>query len=243
MTTRKSVQVAQWAMVIGVFLLAGGVFSIDLLKEHVMDSNRFDEGIIVYDVTYPDISDNHLLKPFLPRKMELCIKGNAARYETKAGIGLFHTGYVLDNRKEKFSPFLKLINVKYFTSLEKEELDSVLTEVPGFDIIKEKNPFTFQGYPCITGVIKYDNNLPSSNIVWTKDLYCENLNWHSQYKNIEGILLEYDIFRSGIRMHLKAVKIERIDIPKKTFGFTKDFVRLNKDDFLTEMDQTFAALH
>lgn len=237
----RSIKYIQWGLVMAAVILLGGVYLIDLVKENFYDDSVLREGVVVYEVSYPEISEDHLLKPFLPTRMELSVRKNKMRFETKAGIGLFQTGYILDNRSRELDAFLKLINVKYASKYNEEAVINSLLQEPAITVDMTGETASMMGLNCKVSTLSF-KGLKDQRLCYTEDLSIPGLNWHTAYADIPGLLLEYDLFKGGVHMHLKVLEIRRESVPSKAFELGDDYQFIQNKDYDRELAKTFTAL-
>ncbi len=215
---------------------------IDFVKQRFFDQSILREGVIVYEVSYPQISDDHLLKPFLPKKMELKVRRNLVRFETKAGIGLFHTGYIMNTDAQNLTGFLKLINVKYASEFNHDAVISSVLGEPAMVLEMGKETAAMMGYDCQVGSLSFQE-AGESKVCYTEDIRIPGLNWNTPYADYPGLFLEYDIFKSGIHMHLKMKELRKENVAKHFFEIPDDYVFIENEEYNIELGKTFNALN
>jgi len=241
LSKKSSFRYVQWALVVSTILIIAGVFLIDTVKNRFFDQSILREGVIVYEVSYPEISDDHLLKPFLPKRMVLTVKKNLVRFETKAGIGLFHTGYIMDTKAQNLTGFLKLINVKYASAFNHDAVVSSVLEEPAMILELGNETASIAGLKCSVGKLTF-KEIEDTKICYTEDVRVPGLNWNTPYAEYPGLFLEYDIFKSGIHMHLKLRELRKEKVSKSAFEIPEDYIYIENDAYNQELGKTFKAL-
>ncbi len=201
------------------------------------------EGKITYHVEYPDISDDHFMKSFLPDEMEMVFQGNRLMNSLKAGMGTFKSDMVCNLEDSTMGQFVKVFTKKYKLEVSGDSILPMLQkELPEYTIEK-------------TGVTKYIADLPAEEVIlhftadtlpdmvfyYTTDINLKNPNWCTPYYKVPGVLLQYEYTKYGMRMVFTAKKVEFCEINPEVFTDFKDYKSLTQEEMDKQMNEIFES--
>jgi len=203
-------------------------------------SNKNSEGIISYNVTYPKMDNSNFMFEFMPKKMELIFKDDKYITNLSAGMGLFKTSFIVDKDENEFSQLVKLVDKKYILTLKGEEIQESLSHLPSltFEYLDETKQIL--NYTCKKSIITInDGSNDAFTVFYTDQINIKTPNWCNQFKEIEGVMLEYQYDRYGISMRFTAEKIEFKDIDDSEFKVDKKYVALPEVELNKKMQEIF----
>jgi len=215
------------------------IFSLSLLGCSG-DSEGESEGIISYNVTYPDMDKSNFMFDFMPKKMELIFKDNKYITNLSAGMGLFKTSFLVDKNENEFSQLVKLVDKKYILSLKDEKVEESLSRLPTFKIEHTGKKKNILNYNCKKAIITVnDNSNDTFSVFYTDQINLETPNWCNQFKEIDGVMLEYQYEKYGICMRFTAQSIEFTKINNSEFEIDEKYIPLSEEDIDKEMQEIF----
>jgi GLPGLI family protein len=173
-------------------------------------NDDINEGILTYEIDYPEIKDNFFLYHVLPKELKTSFKNEFMELKIKKAN--MENTLIINSKDKKMSAYYNYGDV--FTSqLNEEDIQGVLSKFPDYKIKITEEKDTLLGFD-IQKAIAIDPKFPEKEIeLWfTNDIKIENSNWFNGFKDIPGVLLKYSIVQYGIKMEFKANKFENVTI-------------------------------
>ena len=103
-------------------------------------------------------------------------------------------------------------------------------------IIKTNDTKEIVGYTCKRAIVKFEGNIKEEfSIYYTDEISIANSNWCTPFRDITGVLLEYEVRKYNYEMRLKAVEIVKEEIDNSYFDIPDDYESIGKE----EMDKIF----
>ena len=219
-------------LLLGIILLNG-------CKTFVKD-DRVSEGIIEFDVSYPKLKETSVLKDFLPTKMTMKFRDNKFHSELSAAFGLFKTNVISFGDGESFAQTVKLIDKKYAVKYDQEMAKKSNSKLPAISIEHTTNTKMIAGFTCKEVIVKVDNiDKEVYKIYYTEEINIENPNWFTQFDNISGVLMEYQIEKYNICTRFQATSVESTEIDKSSFEIKEEYSLISEERLEMEMMEIF----
>jgi len=132
---------------------------------------RISEGIIEYEVSYPNINPDDMLAGLMPTSMSMKFKNNQFNAELSAGMGMFKTNFISNSNDFFLVNSVKLINKKYATKLDKAAVDKMNEKYSKFYISKLDEKKEIAGYNCKKALVVFDDVANESFYVYYTAFY------------------------------------------------------------------------
>jgi hypothetical protein len=201
------------------------------------------EGIIKYKISFPEVSDESITATLLPDQMTYAFTPTsfASNFETAGGV--FKNRIVADRNTRTVDHQLKVFRKKIVTKMEEKDVMKMIAKYPKAAIIKTDQTDTIAGYHCNKALIVFEDvDLKEVEVFYTTQIEMENPNWCTQYHEIEGVLMAYEVEEFGIRMRLEAEEVKTpLQDPEmlKTETEYSEITREMMDIELEQLVQTF----
>lgn len=189
----------------------------------LLHAQKITNGIIKYDITYPEISEefkNNM--DVLPKTMAVFFKENKSRIELYT---IFGTNVILSDKTSKLTYVLTDMMGKKIAMLSTEEdvkkIESENAKEHQSTIINLKKKRKIAGYSCKGILVQKtsDNKTVQSENYYTEELPAMSFAAGSELTNsIPGMLMEYDMVTNGLVMHIRANKVEEKTFPDSVFS-------------------------
>ena len=210
------------------FLLLPGCDA--LFHEHI------SEGMIEFEISYPETEAGDLMAGLLPREMILKFKDSKTVGELSAGMGVFKTALIADPETRIVYQLLKIMSKKYVLKLDSNEIHQLYEELPDMKVHFTDETKEIAGYKCKKAVVTFKKNIKEEfSIFYTDDIAIKNSNWCTPFNEISGVLLEYHVRKYNYEMKLTAIKVVKVDIDDTEFEVPSDYEPISQD----EMDKIF----
>jgi hypothetical protein len=204
--------------------------------------NRIEEGVIHYDVSFPYASEEGLMGSMLPKKMKL--KFDKDRYVTEltAGMGMFKMRFIADNEGKILRHTLDMMKEKIMVEMNEKGVEQMLEDFPDLRIVPSRERDSLADIPCKKALGFYaDRDEPPMDIFYTDRIALKDPNWCNPYRELEGVLMGYEIKRFGKRMQLRAEKVEAKEIPEKAFS-TEEYEKVSVEEMNRTMKKLMKSL-
>lgn len=201
---------------------------------------RISEGLIEFEVSYPNIDPDDMLAGLMPSSMVMKFKKNQFNAELSAGMGMFKTNFISNSNDYFMINSVKLINKKYATKLDRNAVDTQNSKYSKFYISKLDEKKEIAGYNCKKALVVFDDVANESFYVYyTDEINIQDPNWSNIFKDIDGVLLEYQMERYGIMMKFTAKSVTQTKVEDSDFQLTTDYETLTLSDLEKEINAIF----
>jgi hypothetical protein len=197
-----------------------------LLSFNGFTQKNFKEGKIVYAISFPDMDLDPQQAAMMPSSMTLYIKGENTRMEMKMGMGMSST-VITDAKTKTVTSLMDVMGQKYATKMTEEDIKKQSAEEPDMEITKTGETREIAGFKCEVSklVIKEKKGeRVDSEICLSKEFLTPNANWSNpKYKDIDGLMLEYEMDQGQMKMKLKAKTVKEEAVADSMFEIPSDY--------------------
>ncbi len=194
------------------------------LFKKIIGGKVISEGVIEYDITYPKMDPNSMMVQGLPDKAYLRFKNNDMVNDMSGMMGLISITYISKQSSKSVAQTLTLINKKYAAQITEEEMNKMNSDYIS-KVEAGKNVKELAGFKCKEAIV----TLKSGETIYayyTNDIGITNPNWSNPYKKIDGVLMDFQMERYGLAMHLKAKQVVAQEIDDNVFVITDDHKKI-----------------
>lgn len=202
-----------------------------------MFSDKMDEGLIEYDIKYiEDEKDNPLIS-LLPTTMTVKFKDNSSIQKIEGWMGIFSMAGIHDAESGKNSALLKIMNEKYCYQSNFEGEPFGFDAMPGMKIELVEGTKEIAGQVCKRAHISFeDPEVEPFDVYYIEKVALKDPNCHNPFREIPGVLLEYQMVFQKIRMELVATKIEKAEILDEDFAIPDGYEMVSKEKIQEVID-------
>ncbi len=168
----------------------------------------------------------------MPSEMTMKFKENKSLTTLLFGMGFVQMAYLSDNEKKTITELNKFMGKKRAFVTDQKNLPNLLKEIPPYTIeyIENQNKI-IAGYNCKKALIHVQVDPPYEfSVFYTDEIQIKDPNWCTPFKNIKGVLMEYQIEQYNIIMRFKAKTVELIDQEEGDFKMPADFKLVSQQD-------------
>lgn len=199
---------------------------------HAPFEAHLSEGVIEYEVTYPELDSNNIMLEMLPNKMVMTFKEDKYKSELKAAAGVIEMAVLADAKKEKMYNLVKIFSDRYSLELDKTAALAMTNTLPPFQTQFLGEVDKIADANCEKVLIDFGTaNSESYIFCYTEEINLKTPNWCTPYHQINGVLLDYVIENYGMTMHLKAIRIIPQEIEDSFFEISDDYEPLSPAEF------------
>lgn len=193
------------------------------------------EGVIEFEVTYPETDAGDLMAGILPNEMTLKFKDNKTIGKLSS-MGIFTTSIIAYPDSKKVAQLVRIMTKKYVLMLDSAEVQDLYSELPEMTVHFVDETKEIAGYKCKKAIITFKNDIKEEfSVYYTNDIEIENSNWPTPFHEIDGVLLEYRVRKYNIEMRLTATRVTKSTIDDSEFEIPPDYNKITQE----EMNQIF----
>jgi GLPGLI family protein len=186
------------------------------------------KGTITYKVTVtgPEVTDE--VKAMMPKTMVLKISGGKTRSEMVMGMG--KTVVIADAETKTSVILMDIMGQKMAVESTTEDIMKELNESPEYKMEKTSETKNILDYTCKNAIITSDEGIEIS-VFYTEELGNGAIYFDDpQFKEIEGMMLEFEIPNQGVNMKFTAISIDKKKISDSEFEIPEDYKVMSKEE-------------
>ena len=197
--------------------------------------NKNNEGRIVYSIEYDDAEMDALSRSMLPTEAEYYFSGNKSSLTLSSTGNLFKFSMITNNEKKIVIQELKIMSRKLKAVFNDRDI-FYYQDHPGYTILETEYLDTIAGYIGDVSLIIFDDiDSREFPIVYTDEIDIESPNWHTLYKSIPSVLLQYKYMQFGKVFKMRAKSIEFFDVNETRFNADLNYMDITPEDFISEL--------
>ena len=197
-------------------------------------SDRPDEGVITYEISYPIPFEDKWFERLMPKEMELKFKGDLLKTELSFGLGMIKIAYLSDFKKRQLYEMMKFMKQKNYALRDQEGVNEMMNNIPDHKITPGNATKMIAGYECKNAIVEVKNDTTDYQFeLWyTEELGVPEVNWCSPFSPIRGMLMEYQIERFNVTMKFTAKKVELIKTEPTDFTISPKYKEISSQEML-----------
>ncbi|UCG27026.1 MAG: hypothetical protein JSV24_08610 [Bacteroidales bacterium] len=190
---------------------------------------KFREGEIHYRISYLESKIGMIPVEALPKEMTMKFKDDAVITEIDGIFGYFNISNVTNSRKSDNMTYLKIMNKKFYFEGRPDEIAPGFHKMNNMIVEYVEGEKEICGYTCQKAMV----TLPEFGsdpfpVYYTNEIYIKNPNQATPYQDIDGVLLEFYLTLSNLKMKLVAENIYSKSVTDKKFERQNDYIRISK---------------
>lgn len=190
-----------------------------------------DEGSITYAVSFPFL-ENSILKNVFPEEMTLYYKENLVRADIRSLGGIVTSGFVADSEQREYQQLLKNYQDYYKVLLDQEATNAFIARQPALRFEQTDQTKNIAGFECSLTIAHFlTDSMPPVHLYHTDEIEIETPNWFNQYREIDEVLLGYEIEQFGMRMQLLAKEVTHDKIDTTIFHVDEKYQEVEMSTF------------
>ncbi|RLD64387.1 MAG: hypothetical protein DRJ01_00885 [Bacteroidetes bacterium] len=194
------------------------------------DKTEFiDEGVLEYNIDYLTTKKEHPIVNLLPSSMYIKFKKDNTYTLIKGWLGVFSLSYISNNEEKINTTLLKMMNQKYYFTTNFEDTNFVFDSFDGINLEFTNETKKILGYNCkkVIATCK-EPEIPTFEVYYTNEINIKNSTLNTPFKEIDGVLMEFNIKMSKIPMRLTISKVKSVNIPDEIFKIPPSYVEVEK---------------
>ena len=208
--------------------------------EHLKKDSRLSEGVIEYEVSYPKMDPSSLLIELLPTKMTMHFRDDEFMTDLAAGFGMFRMNVISNGDDKEMSQMVKLIKERYVVVYDEAAARKSNEHMPAITIEQTSNVKKIAGYECKEAIVHVQNaENETYKIYYTDKIRLKAPNWFTQFTDIEGVLMEYQVERYNLCSKFVASKVLQQEVEDNLFEVPEGYKRITEDEMNEKMQEIF----
>ncbi|MCQ2607389.1 MAG: hypothetical protein MJ197_01710 [Bacteroidales bacterium] len=197
-----------------------------------------NEGTLTYNIEFNEQEKaERSIIGLLPDKMKYYFKHGSSSMEISA-MGMFRTAYISNVQSKTNSVLFYLMPNKFTCKAKFGEHMIGFDPMPGIILTPTEEQKDTLGLTIHKVHVSFEDTTKEEYDIWyTKDLQVTNPNWHTPYKDIDGVLIDYRIALKDISMHITLDNISEMVVDSAKFIVPKDFKLVEVDSMNAIFDE------
>ena len=187
------------------------------------------KGVITYKISIEGSGVTDEMKAMMPKTMTMTIKGNMSRTEMIMSMGKTVS---ISNGDEKTSiTLMDMMGQKMAIKSTSDEIMEELAKSPEVTVDVTGETKDILGYACKKAVITNADEDLELIVYFTEELGSKELNFDNpQFKDINGVMLEFEIPNDMFSMHFTAVSVEKKNVEDSEFTIPDGYQIKTKEE-------------
>lgn len=195
-----------------IFLTLALIFSV--VESKAQSKGQEFKGTITYQITYPDMNIDAAQMKTMPQTMVLKVNGSRSRADiTMSGIDQI----MLMDSEAKTTTILLTLNGEKL-ALKPNKTKGPSGKEPIVEPANESKDIA--GFVCKKANIHFGDDRTKANpieVYYSEEVGSNKLFYDNEYRNLNGIPLQFRYKMQGMNMLLTAVKVEKGKVSNKEF--------------------------
>lgn len=177
------------------------------------------EGEIVYNVSYPRQEKGNLMSNILPSEMKMKFKGNKTLLEFDIGLGMFRVAILADSKERTMTYMAKMMTKKYYLELDSIGIEQFQKdEKQDMKLVFTDDTKKIANYACKKVIACYNTHTKDTfHVYYTDKVSINEAHWNTPYKDIDGVLLDYQGSFNNMHMQFTAKEVVYKEIDDDEF--------------------------
>lgn len=190
------------------------------------------EGVITYEITYPDADLDPAMKAQLPTQSKVYVKDNYTKMVMNQGM--VEIIQIVDGTAKTKTIMVAGSGMKKYYTMNEEKIKAQNAEVDIVGIEKTEETKEIAGYTTKKVIAKYKNEYGETEemiMYYTDKIGNQAINFDNPFmKDIAGMVLQYEIKQQDMTMLFTAKTIEEEKLKETDFLVPEDYEKLTEEE-------------
>ncbi|MFN3555865.1 MAG: hypothetical protein ACK4VN_07890 [Bacteroidales bacterium] len=206
-------------------------------------AQRTLKGRVVYKITYPGSMVDLAELQQLPSDAVILTKNNQLRAELSGENAALTQIKIADGNTGEVSTMLEILREKYVIVRTPQEVQTALRNMPQPELEYTNETREILGYTCrrvIARLVDDMGNTHESDIWYTDEIDGKAFNFDTPYREIPGLMLEYEIRVGPLNIRYEAQSVRRrMFVGGRNFFVTRDYERITQEELRQRLQGNF----
>lgn len=200
--------------------------------------NRISEGTIEYKVSFPELGEESITATLLPETMIYSFKNDQFASFFEAAGGVFKNKIIANRKEKRVDHELKVFRKQIKVLMNETDVLQMLADYPKMTVIKTDDTDSIAGYHCKKALVVFEEiEIPEVEIYYTQEINMDTPNWCTQYHEIDGVLMAYELEEFGVRMRLEATSVEATEVSPEILEPNNEYQTISREEMDIELAQ------
>ncbi|HDR89558.1 MAG TPA: hypothetical protein ENN63_08045 [Bacteroidetes bacterium] len=197
----------------------------------LLPGDKIREGIVEYEIAYLENMTDNILTDHMPSKMTMKFRKHVSRNEIQGFFGFFELINISDLQKASNTTMLKVLDKKYYYMGTPHEQPCCFDTMEGMVVEFTEETKDICGLTCKKANIRFpEKNAPPFVVYYTDEIQVHQPNITNPFHEIDGVLMEFEIWLHNLRMRMSAYNVVEKKISEKEFSIPAEYQRISKND-------------
>lgn len=214
------------------FMLLAIVASILIVGQ--LQSKDF-KGVISYKITFTGADIPAEMQSFMPKLLKTSFNGIWTKTEMLGGA--YKTISIKNGEEKSVVTLIDMMGNKVGFKATEQDITEELSENPDVKVEVTNETKEILGYECKKAIITMNKDGQDTRLtVYFTDALGTNSNYFDQpeFKEIEGIMLEFQMASPEFTMNFTASSIEDKKVPESEFEIPAEYKMMSKEEFQSQ---------
>jgi GLPGLI family protein len=187
------------------------------------------KGVVTYKITIEGSGVTDEMKNMMPKTMVMTIKGNKSRSEMVMSMGKSVT--IIDGDSKTTTMLMDMMGQKIAIQSTTEEIMKEIADSPEPKVEITSETKEIAGYTCKKAIVTNPENDGEIIVYYTEELGSSMLYFDNpQFKDINGVMLEFEMPNDSFSMHFTAVTVEKKSVDDSEFAIPEGYQVKTKEE-------------
>lgn len=168
-------------------------------------------GRIDYQITYLNDDLDKKTRNILPSQMKLLFDEKQASNNIEGFMGMYKLNAFTNFHTRKCSTVLKVLDKHYLFKGSRDEQMCCFDMMEDMKIRKTDETKIIAGFLCKKAIISLPSSRETFDIYYTEEITLKNPNSTNPYKEIKGVLMEFELKLLYLKMRFVANRYQKIE--------------------------------
>jgi len=198
------------------------------------------EGVIVYELTYPQFTEDNIFTSMFPSEMTFKFKDNDTKSELKTKMAVFSTAILAEHDKRSLTHLVRIANKYSGLVMDSAQIMNEYGKAPdGMAITHTDETKMIAGFQCKHARVTFESDSTRNfDLYYTNDIAIHEPNWCTPFHEIKGVLMEARVNKFNIDMHMVAKSVTRQEFSEDEFKVTQKYQAISVEE-MADIFQSF----
>jgi GLPGLI family protein len=175
------------------------------------DEKGITSGRIDYKITYLNNDLDKKTRNILPSKMKLLFNEKEAANNIEGFMGMYKLNAFTNFHTRKCSTVLKVLDKHYIFKGSREEQMCCFDTMDDMQIEETNETKTIAGFVCRKVIVFLPSSKDTFTVYYTDQIKLRHPNVTNPYRNINGVLMEFELNLLYLKMRFVAEKYQQLE--------------------------------
>jgi hypothetical protein len=213
----------------------GIVFLLSFLAPVALMAAKPFEGVITYNITYPDNKFTESQMKMFPKILTVSVKGSKARTELNTSMG--NQISINDYTEKTVINLLDMMGQKFAIKKTSADIEKEIAKEPVAKVNITNETKTIAGYSCKKAIVttEQDGEKTTYEVYFTNEIGGKGANFDNPlYKDIDGVMMEFLMKTPQFTMKFTASSVEKKSVASSQFEIPADYKLTTEEELKTK---------